>query len=124
MSKKVLIGSTFPLSLIRKQVNITPVSIIQLKDKLRDSQIFSFWGHSNTIKIANDILDYDLTPKCERPALKLNDDKLPILNGEVFKECWVLSPNYIKGFRPKIGIEVTSEEILEWEVLKIEWSEN
>ena len=121
MSNKILIGSTFPLSLIRKEVVITPKGIDILKEKLHNSQIFSFWGHSNTLKIANDILGFDLKPKCERPALKLNDDKLPILNGEVFQQCWVLSPNYIKGFRPQIGVEVTSEEIIEWEVLKINW---
>ncbi len=122
MKNRILIGSTFPLSLIRKQVVIKPKDINVLKENLLNAQIFSFWGHSNTLKIANKILGYDLTPLTERPALKLNDEKLPILNGISFDKCWILSPNYIKGFRPQIGVEVTNSEILDWEILEINWS--
>ena len=58
MNNKILIGSTFPLNLIRKKVVIMQKGINILKDKLHNSQIF----YSNTIKFANDILEFVLIP--------------------------------------------------------------
>jgi hypothetical protein len=119
---KILIGSTFPLVLIRRSVLIRPKTLDILRQELQKSEeIHSFWGHNNTLATANKLLNTNLTPKIERPALYLNENLLPTLDNEVFQECWVLSPNYISGFRPKIGIEVTEKEIMSWNVLNIDW---
>jgi len=121
---KILIGSTFPLVLIRRPVFIEPVELDILFEQIKQAgNIYSFWGHSNTIEIASKVLGVDLTPDVERPAIKLNEKKLPVLYGEVFKECWVLSPNYVKGFRPQVGIEVTKDKISGWDLLNVKWVE-
>jgi hypothetical protein len=118
---KVLIGSTFPLGLIRAEVTIIPCSTESLISILSDADIYSFWGHSNTLHIANQLLGIDLTPKTERPVLSLSSNSLPMLDGIEFSECWVLSPDYILDFRPKIGTEIASDQISGWQVLKITW---
>lgn len=117
----ILIGSTFPLSLVRRSVTITPSCIDSLKNKIENSSVLSFWGHSNTLNIARQLLSVDLTPKSERPPLTLDDNNLPVLDGVSFKECWILSPDYIPGFRPEIGKEVPPDKIIGWQVLKITW---
>ena len=118
----ILIGNTFPLVLIRKKVSIQPVELNILKEKLTNStKIHSYWGHKNTLQAASELLKFDITPKIERPVLLLNEDLLPTLNGQVFSECWILSPDYTKDFRPSICTEVIEEEISGWNVLKISW---
>jgi hypothetical protein len=57
----------------------------------------------------------------ERPAITLSDDNFPQLDGSTFEECWVFSPDYKAGFRPKIGQEVEEKNIIGWQVLKIRW---
>lgn len=118
MSKRVLVGNAFPLSLIRRAVHIEP----QPSDRFpREAEVFSFWGHTNTLLHVNAFLGLDLTPRSERIALTLNDDLLPQLLGEAFRECWIISPNYKENFRPKIGEEISAEKIKDWTLLKITW---
>ena len=62
-----------------------------------------------------------LRPCTERPAVTLAPDKRPMLNGDVFDVCWLLSPDYPSGFRPSIGQEVGPEQIVGWHVLKLTW---
>lgn len=124
MKSKVLIGNSFPLSLIRKsKVVIQEVELKELKQCLEKAEVFSFWGHKNTLKAAEQIVGVSLEPRTIRPALELSEDYLPTLYGETFNECWILSPDYISGFRPAIGEEVTEDKIINWIVLKINWIE-
>ena len=116
-----LIGSTFPLSLIRRHVAISPQSLKELKEELQHRLFFSFWGHQSTLKAANTLLDADVEPKTVRPAIHLDADNFPTMDGQQFTECWVLSPDYIAGFRPPIGEEVAEDKIIGWQVLKITW---
>ena len=81
----------------------------------------SFWGHSNTLAAAREILGVDVAPAVERPAVVLTDENLPSLDGAEARECWVLSPDYAPGFRPAPGEEVPPEKILGWQVLRILW---
>ena len=117
----VLIGNSFPLSLIRRSVRIEPVGRDELLAAVKGRPIASFWGHANTLAVANGWLGVDLTPKAERPALSLSEDKLPLLDGVECQECFILSPDYRPGFRPAIGSEVDATDILGWQVLKIIW---
>ena len=118
MSKNVLVGNAFPLSLVRRAVHITP----QKSDAFpRNAKLFSFWGHTNTLPHVNAFLGIDLTPKSDRIALTLNDDLLPQLCGEVFQECWIISPNYTENFRPEIGEEISAQKIKSWTFLKVTW---
>ncbi len=119
-----IFGSTFPLSLIRRRVQIEPRPIDRLRLRLHESQWESFWGHANTIAAANRLLGIDITPKTERPALSLSKNGLPMLNNRRCQECWILSPDYIAGFRPAIGEEVSSDKILGWQVLRLLWQNN
>lgn len=119
----ILLGSTFPLSLIRRKVVIEPQAIESLKELLRTCAVASFWGHQSTLGLAQSILGADLMPRTERPALRLTQDNLPELDGQVFSECWVLSPEYVPGFRPAIGEEVPAEKIRSWQVLRVKWEE-
>lgn len=121
--RSILLGSTFPLSLIRRRVVIEPQPIESLKGLLRTGAVASFWGHQSTLGSAQAILGADLSPRTERPALRLTPDNLPELDGQVFSECWVLSPEYVPGFRPAIGEEVPAEKIRSWQVLRVKWEE-
>ena len=120
MMNAMLVGNAFPLSLIRRPVLMTPVSKRIFTDALVHSTIVSFWGHQNTLKAAKQQFGVDLTPDTERPAIQLNEHKLPVLK-MVFDTCWVISPDYIPGFRPAVGEEVPPEAIQAWQVIKIEW---
>ena len=117
----VLIGNTFSLSLIRRAVRIRPMGLETLRGALATRPVRSFWGHPNTVHVANALLGIDVTPHTERPALTLTADGLPVLEGEVFSECYVLSPDYRPGFRPALCAEVYPGDITGWQVLRIEW---
>ncbi len=121
MSQSFLIGNAFPLSLIHKKTTIFPESIDSLHFSLKNYKWESFWGHANTLEIANSILGEDLTPKTERPAIVLDDALLPSLNGQSYSTCWILSPNYTPGFRPSPNTEVSPDKILSWHVLRMTW---
>ena len=112
----ILIGNSFPLSLIRRKVIIEPAEFA-----LDGKKIISFWGHDNTIKAASKFIGHDLSPLVERPQIKLDDNNLPTINGETFTECWIVSPIYKDAIRPAIGEEVANSAITNWQTLKITW---
>jgi hypothetical protein len=116
---RTLIGNAFPLSLVRRKVVITPEREETLRTLLGVSRPASFWGHAITLQAASARVGADLTPGSERPALQLNAEHLPCLDGIAFTECWILSPEFDAGFRPAIGEEVPAERIRAWQVLKI-----
>ena len=116
-----LTGNTFPLSLIRRPVLIEPETMENYMYRLRTDAWESFWGHANTLSLASRMMGCDLTPKESRPAVQLSPEGFPKLYGQVYSECWILSPDYRQGFRPAIGAEVQSEDIVGWQVLKMTW---
>lgn len=117
----VLLGNSFPLSLIRRRVSIQPRSLADLQAALQGSTLYSFWGHGNTLAAVCRLLGRDLSPSCLRPVLTLDEESLPSLDGRSFSECWVLSPDYIEAFRPEPGQEVPEESIVAWRVLHLCW---
>ena len=119
--KNILIGNSFPLSLITRSVRIDIADLEEFKSTIRDCRLVSFWGHSNTLAIASSILGRSLEPRSKRPAIKLSNEGYPTLEGTTFTECWVLAPDYPEGFRPKIGEEVTASDILFWKLMKLTW---
>ncbi len=120
--KKILIGNSFPFSLVRcARLVAESSSLSVLKKELVGARVVSFWGHANTRSAAEELLGVSLEPKVERPALLLSDDARPMLDGEVFDVCWLLSPDYLEGFRPPIGSEVALSQIDGWHVLKLTW---
>lgn len=119
---KILIGNSFPFSLVRcPRLLVESVSLAELKSHFAGSEIVSFWGHANTRMAAESVLGVSLLPKTERPAIVLTAEGLPMLDGEVFDTCWLLSPDYQQGFRPAIGQEVGPGMISGWHVLKLTW---
>ncbi len=122
-SKSILVGNIFPLNLIRRRVIIEPVSPEELRSQLALHEPVSFWGHESTLPHANALLGKDITPAEKRPALELNDAGLPVLEGQEFDECWVLSPVFAPGVRPGFGEEVGPEQIERWQVLKLQWND-
>ena len=117
----LLLGNTFSMTLVRRPVRIEPVTLEALGGELAKRPVRSFWGHANTVHVANALLGSDVTPRHERLALTLTDAGLPSLDDEVFSECYVLSPAYRSGFRPALGMEVLAEDIVGWQVLRITW---
>lgn len=118
----ILIGNTFSLTLIRKNgVKIVCANVEDLRSAAKGRRIVSFWGHENTRKAAESITGFSLASKSARPSVSLSRNKLPMLDGEEFNECWVLSPDYAQFYRPAIGQEVAPESIIGWQVLKIAW---
>ncbi len=118
-ARRILIGNSFPLSLIRTRVVIEPRSLEELKKELEGAMIYSFWGHGNTLEVARETTGFDFTPHTGRPALTFSADKRPTLSGHTFSECWILSPDYAVGFRPAVGEEVGADKIQNWQVLRI-----
>ena len=118
----ILLGNTYPLSLIRQPVHILPATLDELKHRATSEGFLSFWGHDNTRAAVTIYLGFDPLPLNHRPAITLSPGNLPTLNGHTFTEVWVLSPDYIPGFRPQTGTEVTPEQITSWQVLLIHFS--
>lgn len=61
----------------------------------------------------------DPKPKQWRPAVVLNTDHLPVLDGVAFSEVWILSPNDLPGYRPEIGAEVPVGKVTAWQVSQV-----
>lgn len=114
----ILIGNTFPLSLVRRRAVIHPAGLAELQAAAA-AGVVSFWGHPSTLAAASAFAGFDLAPARERPALRLSADLLPELDGEVFRECWILSPDFTPGFRPALGEEVPLERITGWQILRL-----
>lgn len=121
--KSILIGNTFPFSLIRRKVLINTVDLGEIRDELKNIKFISFWGHSETLSAVSSFLGIDITPEAIRPALTLNKDLLPTINGISFRECLVISPDYPSGFRPTPGEEVPERLIKGWSILRMIWPE-
>lgn len=119
----MLVGNSFPLTLIRRRVTIQPKSLEDFCKNARATKIYSFWGHKNTIKAAKDFSGIDIAPDSERPVLTLSKEEFPMLEGKVFKQCWILSPDYRPGFRPAVGEEVDIADIINWQILRIDWED-
>lgn len=117
----VLLGNSFPLSLVRRAVHIEPRTLEELRQAVAVRGCVSYWGHDNTREAAQRFLGFDPAPASERPALALNENQLPTLLGVVFDEVWVLSPDYVEGYRPQIGVEVALERIIGWRVLRLKF---
>lgn len=121
MEKVLLIGNAFPLTLVRRPVQITLATINELHDELKNARICSFWGHSNTMLAASNAIGFSLEPETLRPVLELDANDFPCLNGISFECCWVVSPDYSENFRPDTGAEVPLAMIKDWQILKITW---
>ena len=120
--ERLLIGNSFPFSLVRcERLVVESVPLAVLQTALADAEVVSFWGHENTRVAAERVLGVSLTPRTERPAVTLSPAKRPMLYGEEFDTCWLLSPDYQEGFRPAIGQEVGADQIKGWHVLKLTW---
>ncbi len=115
----LLISNSFPFSLVRRPMRAEPCSAVDLLTAMHERQWVSAWGHENTVKLASIIACADLRPATPRPALSLDPAQLPSLDGQSFEEVWLLSPDYAPGFRPQIGQEVSAENILDWQVLRL-----
>lgn len=121
LKKKVLTGNSFPLSLIRREVHIQPISLTEYRQVLQETDWISYWGHRNTLTAAASYCGHDLTPAEERPALTLDDSGYPVLGGKCYTECYILSPEYAPGYRPELNKEVTLDKICGWQVLHMVW---
>ena len=117
----ILIGNTFPLTLIRRAVHIGPQTLDALLEATKGKTVVSFWGHANTLKRVEQFTGLSLAPSRERPIIQLQESRLPSMNGQTFCECWVLSPDYISSFRPAMGEEVPPEKISGWQILQLTW---
>jgi hypothetical protein len=118
---KLLIGNSFPMSLIRREVKCVPIAVEEFREFIADIEIVSFWGHDNTVDGASELLARDLRPKQKRPVLKLSEKNLPVLNNCEFDTVYVVCPEYAVGFRPEINNEFDTKQIKNWQVVKLTW---
>ncbi len=117
----ILLGSAFPMSLVRRKVVIEPHPLAELKELVATRPVVSFWGHANTMDAAEAMLGVSIKPSRPRPAVTLDEHGFPQLDGHVFSVCWIVSPEYNAGYRPAVGGEVPPSEITGWQVLCLEW---
>lgn len=126
VSGTLLIGNTFPLTLVRGwRVEIEEIRVETLREALESgAMVRSFWGHAETQGQAEAFLGAPagtLTPRVPRPALRLGAEGLPELDGEAFAECFVLSPDVAGGGRPAPGQAASPAAIVRWHVLRLRW---
>jgi hypothetical protein len=114
-----LITNVFPFSLVRRKMLAEPMQMDDVITIARTGQFESAWGHANTIKAVNDVLGADITPREARPAVILDGDNFPTLYGQKFTTVFLISPNFVSGFRPAIGEEVGEEKIKSWSALRL-----
>ena len=81
----------------------------------------SFWGHENTLHAAGELLGVDVSPRSSRPALGLDAENLPCLDGVSSCEILVVCPEYALGFRPGIGEEVPRDQIKSFQTILIQF---
>lgn len=121
----LLIGNSFPLNLINRDVFIKTETIENLRNEIKNAkEVYSFWGHENTVHIASKICGVDLRATGDergRPRVTRSGIGLPSFGGLDFRECWILSPEYVRNFRPEIGEEVEIDMIKNWHVLRMIW---
>lgn len=117
----ILVGNSFPLTLMRRKVTVEPLPLAALRAAAAGKGVASFWGHVDTVKTASAATGIDLAPAVDRPALELSPEALPMFGGQIFRECWVVSPDYRRSFRPAENRPVDAEEIVGWQCLKITW---
>ena len=120
-TKSILIGNAFPMTLIRRPIQIAPQPLTALQHAADGAELCSFWGHENSRAAAEAFCGLLLRPETERRSITLNSEGFPILGSRAFSECWVLSPDYIDNFRPAIGQEVPQNKIRGWQILKLTW---
>ena len=124
MTTKVLIGNAFSFTLFRgHSVKIEEISLDDFTEVVKEAEIFSFWGHENSRLDAESYLRVRLSTKVERPTIELSDKGYPMLYGETFKTCYVLSPDYVQAYRPAIGTEVPTTKISGWHLLRLTWQD-
>lgn len=116
----VLVGNTFPVTLIRRKCTITPIPPAKLASIVQEADfVESFWGHANTLAVASEKLGRDITPETERPVLTLSVvARLPKLRRE-YGTVYILNPDYAESYRPAIGEEVTQDKIIGWCALEV-----
>lgn len=118
---KLLIGNSFPLSLIVRRVVFEPRPIKELREKMKEAIAVSFWGHSSTWASASAAVERDVSPSSGRPALLLDADGATSFEGESSGAGCVILPEFAPGFRPAVGQEMKQEDIRDWRVLKLVW---
>ena len=105
MTESMLIGNTFPLTLMRRRLTVDVVPLEELRRAAAGRRIVSFWGHANTLRAASAAVGFDLSPAEERPVLTLSPEAFPSLGGD----------------RPSVGDELKPEEICSWQCLHLVW---
>jgi len=116
-----MIGNAFPLTLVRHGVHIRPVPLEEVREALQTRDWVSFWGHDNTLQSANQLLGTDITPREDRPVIRLQEAGLPTLSGKPYRQAYILSANYRADYRPAIGEEVGKDQITGWQALRMDW---
>ncbi|NIA31575.1 MAG: hypothetical protein GWP06_16915 [Actinobacteria bacterium] len=121
LAQKFIITNVYPFSLVRRKMIAVPVELKDVIVSLKSGTFASAWGHRNTLEVVNKMLGVDITPASERPAIVLDAQYFPTLNGDQFTKVVLVSPNFKKGFRPKIGEEVPEKAILGWQALLLDF---
>lgn len=126
----MLIGNTYPASLIRRDTLFRPISLNDAQQFVRIAQEIgegpiSYWGHSNTVALASGMLGVDLTPREERPTITLDNEAFPTLYGKAHQMVLVVSadirPDHIKPRSDKS--EYKPEDIAGWRYLLVTFPE-
>lgn len=120
--QKILIGNAFPLSLIRRhRVVVEEIPVEMVRRLAATCGVVSFWGHENSRAAAETVLGASLRTETVRPVLSLDAEGFPVLAGHAFRDCYVLSPDYVENRRPSLGEEVPLQDIKAWHALRLVW---
>ena len=108
--------------MIKRKVRIYPIEVETLRGIVCNAEkICSYWGHSDTREIAEEILGVKIPENDIRKPLALSENEYPLWNGMEFRKCYILSPNYKNSFRPALNGGASVDEIISWKALVVEW---
>ena len=117
---KVLIGNSWPMTLFRRQALVSPITLNALRNRIKTAEVFSFWGHENTVAAVSAMLDRDLTPREPRPTIILNDKRYPTLYGVEFRVVYIVTPKiFDESKRLHAGESLNAFDIAYWKAVQI-----
>lgn len=121
MDKFLFIGNNFQNKLLPyyRDVRFRQIGIERARELIDKFDVISFWKYPNILEVAAKIFGDKIYPISKHPHLQLFDQQW-VLEGKLSDQILVISPIFEHGFKPKVKIKVTENQIIDWSILFIQ----
>jgi hypothetical protein len=116
----MLITDKLPLTLVNKQVRITPTTLEVAAVTAVRLKAVSIWSNPDTLKVASEYIGENLTLR-NFAMPTLNENNIPTLNETAHPLILVLVPIYNDMFFLANGVEVQANQIQSWKCLMVDF---